>query len=46
MTVYTEEGLGMDEFDSFPTVGTLRQFIAACADLGALVRDDHRWQLD
>ena len=37
---YTEQGLGVDEFDSFaPTVRTLRQFIAACADLDALVRD-------
>jgi transaldolase len=37
---YTEDGLSADEFDSFaPTVRTLRQFIAACADLDALVRD-------
>jgi transaldolase len=37
---YSEDGLGIDEFDSFPpTVRTLRQFIAACADLDALVRD-------
>ena len=37
---YSEDGLSMDEFDVFaPTVRTLRQFIAACADLDALVRD-------
>ena len=37
---YTEHGLSVGEFDSFPpTVRTLRQFIAACADLDALVRD-------
>ena len=37
---YTEEGIGIDEFDRFgPTVRTLRQFIAACDDLAALVRD-------
>jgi transaldolase len=37
---YTEDGLGIDEFDSYPpTVRTLRQFISACADLDALVRD-------
>jgi transaldolase len=37
---YSEDGLAADEFDSFaPTVRTLRQFIAACADLDALVRD-------
>jgi transaldolase len=37
---YSEEGLSIEEFDSFaPTVRTLRQFIAACSDLGALVRD-------
>jgi transaldolase len=37
---YSEDGLSLDEFDSFPpTVRTLRQFIAACADLDALVRD-------
>jgi transaldolase len=30
----------IDEFDTFaPTVRTLRQFIAACTDLDALVRD-------
>jgi transaldolase len=37
---YSERGLAIDEFDSFaPTVRTLRQFIAACGDLDALVRD-------
>jgi transaldolase len=37
---YSEDGLTKDEFDSFaPTVRTLRQFIAACTDLGALVRE-------
>jgi transaldolase len=37
---YTEDGLTIDEFDSFgPTRRTLRQFIAACHDLDALVRD-------
>ncbi|MGB9486012.1 MAG: transaldolase family protein [Terriglobia bacterium] len=37
---YTEDGLTLNEFDSFgPTRRTLRQFIAACADLAALVRD-------
>jgi transaldolase len=37
---YSEGGLANDEFDSFaPTVRTLRQFIAACADLDGLVRD-------
>jgi transaldolase len=37
---YSEDGLTNDEFDSFPpTVRTLRQFIAACTDLDALVRD-------
>jgi transaldolase len=36
----TENGLSIDEFDSFaPTRRTLRQFIAACHDLDALVRD-------
>jgi len=35
-----EEGLTIDEFDSFgPTRRTLRQFIAACHDLEALVRE-------
>lgn len=37
---YDEDGLSVEEFDSFaPTVRTLRQFIGACADLDALVRD-------
>ena len=37
---YSEDGLAIDEFDSFaPTVRTLRQFIAACTDLDTLVRD-------
>jgi transaldolase len=37
---YSEDGLAIEEFDSFaPTVRTLRQFIAACTDLAALVRD-------
>jgi transaldolase len=37
---YTEDGLTIDEFDSFaPTRRTLRQFIAACHDLDAWVRD-------
>ena len=36
----TEGGLTIEEFDSFgPTRRTLRQFIAACHDLDALVRD-------
>ena len=37
---YTEDGLSISEFDSFgPTRRTLRQFIAACSDLNAIVRD-------
>jgi len=37
---YTEDGLTVEDFDSFPpTVRTLRQFVGACADLDALVRD-------
>ena len=37
---YTECGLTLDEFDSFgATRRTLRQFIAACADLNAIVRE-------
>lgn len=37
---YNEDGLALEEFDSFgPTVRTLRQFIAACHDLDGLVRD-------
>jgi transaldolase len=36
----TENGLTVQEFDSFgPTRRTLRQFIAACHDLDAIVRD-------
>jgi transaldolase len=36
----TENGLSIDEFDSFgPTRRTLRQFVSACSDLDALVRD-------
>ena len=37
---YEEGGLSVDEFDAFPpSARTLRQFIAACADLNGLVRD-------
>jgi transaldolase len=37
---YTEGGISVEEFDSFaPSRRTLRQFIAACAELNALVRD-------
>ncbi len=37
---YNEDGLSPNEFDSFgPTVRTLRQFIVACHDLDAVVRD-------
>ena len=37
---YEEGGLRIDEFDAFPsTRRTLRQFIAACHDLDAVVRD-------
>jgi transaldolase len=37
---WTEDGLSVDEFDSFgPTVRTLRQFNAATTDLAVLVRD-------
>jgi transaldolase len=37
---FTENGLSIDEFDSFgPTRRTLRQFITACHDLDAVVRD-------
>jgi transaldolase len=36
----TEDGLTVEEFDSFaPTRRTLRQFITACHDLDAVVRD-------
>jgi transaldolase len=39
-SAYTEGGLTPEEFDSFgATRRTLRQFIAACADLNAIVRD-------
>ena len=37
---YAEEGLTVEEFDSFPaTRRTLRQFITACHELDGLVRD-------
>ena len=37
---YSEDGITVDEFDEFgPTRRTLRQFIGACAELDALVRD-------
>ena len=37
---YSEDGLAIDEFDTFPpTVRTLRQFIRACHDLDDLIRD-------
>ncbi len=37
---YSEDGLTAEEFDTFaPTVRTLRQFVTACSDLDALVRD-------
>jgi transaldolase len=37
---YTEGGLTTDQFDSYgPTRRTLRQFIAACSDIAALIRD-------
>ncbi len=37
---YAEGGLSVDEFDAYgATRRTLRQFVAAVADLGALVRD-------
>ena len=37
---YNENGLSVDEFDTFgPTRRTLRQFIAATAELAAMVRD-------
>jgi transaldolase len=36
----TESGLSVEEFDTFgPTRRTLRQFVVACHDLDALVRD-------
>jgi transaldolase len=37
---YSEDGLSIEEFDDFgPTRRTLRQFIGACGELDALVRD-------
>jgi len=37
---YSEDGIAAQEFDDFgPTRRTLRQFIGACAELDALVRD-------
>jgi transaldolase len=37
---YSEDGLAVEEFDSFgPTLRTLRQFVAACHDLDGVVRD-------
>jgi transaldolase len=37
---YSEDGMTVDEFDEFgPTRRTLRQFVGACGDLAALVRD-------
>jgi transaldolase len=37
---YSEDGLTIEEFDGFgPTRRTLRQFIGACGELDALVRD-------
>ena len=37
---YTEGGISVEEFDSFPpSRRTLRQFIAACGELDGLVRD-------
>jgi len=37
---YEEDGLAVDDFDSYPpTVRTLRQFNGACTDLDVLVRD-------
>ena len=37
---YNEDGLTVEAFDSFPpTVRTLRQFIAACSELAAVIRD-------
>ncbi|HYB76575.1 MAG TPA: transaldolase family protein [Candidatus Bathyarchaeia archaeon] len=36
----SENGLAIEEFDSFgPTRRTLRQFVGACSDLDALIRD-------
>jgi transaldolase len=37
---FSEDGLTADEFDGFgATRRTLRQFVAACADLNAIIRD-------
>ena len=37
---YSEGGLSLDDFDTFgPTRRTLRQFISACHDLNARIRD-------
>ena len=37
---YTENGLSLEEFDTFgSTRRTLRQFIAACAEMNSIVRD-------
>ena len=37
---YDDDGLAIDAFDHYaPTRRTLRQFLGACADLDALVRD-------
>jgi transaldolase len=37
---YSEDGIAPSDFDTFgATVRTLRQFIAACSDLNALIRD-------
>jgi len=37
---YAEDGLLIEDFDSFPpTRRTLRQFTAACSDLSSLIRD-------
>lgn len=37
---YMEDGLAVDEFDHYgSTLRTLRQFVAACGDLGGFVRD-------
>jgi transaldolase len=37
---FAEGGLSIEEFDSFgPTRRTLRQFIAGCGELGAIIRD-------
>ena len=40
LRAYDEDGLSVDEFDTFaPTRRTLRQFQAACGDLNQLIRD-------